>query len=95
MGAPPDSMVNGFDPDSMVVVTSTTVADVVLPYPLGEETWPISGTITRHEAITAGPRGDEERESILTYNGTRYATLTIDGETQTIDLLRPQPPPRP
>lgn len=94
-GFPPDSLSSDFDPSQMIVTATTTVTDVVMPHPLGAETWPISGSVTRAEVIENGPKGDEERTSIIVFNDTRYASLTVDGETKTIDLLQPPQPPRP
>ncbi len=73
---------------------TNTIEDVAVPYPLGEETWPLDGSITRATDIEGGPRGSENRTGVLTFNGTRYATLMIDDETIQIDLLNPQPPRR-
>jgi hypothetical protein len=65
-----------------------------MPHPLGEASWPVSGSITTETTITTGPNGDEHHLSVLTFNGTQYAPLSVDGETRTIDLrgpLRPHP----
>jgi hypothetical protein len=92
---PPDSLPADFDPSRMIVTVTTVVSDVVMPHPLGRETWPVSGTIARTEVVENGPRGNERRTSEIAYNGTRFVTLTVDGETRTIDLLQPPRPPRP
>lgn len=56
--------------------------------------WPLSGTIVREVTveIVNGPNGDEirERHTVLTFNGTQYATLTIDGEEFEVDLAARQ-----
>ena len=86
-----------FDPANMKTSATSAIHDVVMPHPLGAETWPLSGSITRAERIEGGPNGTEERTSILTFNGTQYATLTIGDKTVRIDLKDPKPPkpPRP
>lgn len=94
-GFPPDSLSADFDPSQLIITSTTTVTDLVMPHPLGAETWPVSGSVTRTELIQNGPKGDEERTSTVVYNGTRYASLTVDGETKTVDLLQPPQPPRP
>lgn len=52
--------------------------------------WPLSGTITRQVRVTVvnGLNGDidETHTSVLTFDGTRYATLVVDGETFEVDL---------
>lgn len=54
--------------------------------------WPLSGTITRTMDITIlnGPNGDETRSSVvtITFNGTQFATMTVDGETFEVDLAQ-------
>ena len=81
----------------MKVDATSTIADVVMPHPLGEATWPLSGSITRVERIEGGPNGTENRTSVLTFNGTQLATLAVGDSTVQIDLLDPRPPrpPRP
>lgn len=52
--------------------------------------WPLSGTITRTMDVTIlnGPNGDETRSTVVTvtFDGTRFATMTVDGEVFEIDL---------
>jgi len=91
-GGPPNGPDDRPDPSGLEMTETSTIEDVTVPYPLGEETWPLSGTITRATRIEGGPNGTEERTGILTFNGTRYATLTIEGETKQIDLKNPRPP---
>jgi hypothetical protein len=80
--------------EDLQIAETTRIQDVVLPFPLAEGTWPLSGAIARETRVEGGPHGAEARSSILTFNGTRYATLTIGGETTEIDLLNPPRPPR-
>jgi len=83
------------DPADVLKLETVTIAEVVVPYPLGEETWPLSGTIGRVIRLEGGPGGTRDLESRLTYNGTRYASLIIDGESRPLDLLHPHPLPDP
>jgi hypothetical protein len=66
------------------------IDDVVRAVDRQAQPWPLSGTITRHVEIEIenGPNGDESRErtTVLTFNGTQYATLTVDGEEYEVDL---------
>jgi hypothetical protein len=83
------------DPDEWLgakTASATTIQGVIMPHPLTEESWPRSGSITRVTTITGGPNGDEAHTSVLTFDGTRYASLTIDGETRTVDLKMPGRP---
>lgn len=60
------------------------IDDVVRSVDRAANPWPLSGTITRTVEITIvnGPNGDETRERtvVITFDGTQFATLTIDGE---------------
>jgi len=66
------------------------VEDVVRAVPLVENPWPLSGTITRNLTIEVvnGPNGDETitRLVVLTFNGTQFVTLTVNGEEYEVDL---------
>lgn len=67
-----------------------TIDDVVVAVPRSENPWPISGTITRRVEVTVvnGPQGDvtRERTVVITFDGTQYATLTVEGEEFEVDL---------
>jgi hypothetical protein len=69
-----------------------TITNVVIPVPRTDSSWPLSGTITRDVSVTfiGGPRDGETitRSTVLEFNGTRYATLTVNGETFQVDLAR-------
>ncbi|MBD3236204.1 MAG: hypothetical protein GF330_05850 [Candidatus Eisenbacteria bacterium] len=82
------------DPQDLMVAETTKIEEVVLPHPLGEESWPLSGSIVREMRISGGPEDPMHSASTLTFNGTRYATLTVDEESQELDLLDPRQPPR-
>lgn len=69
--------------------STTEVEDVVIAVPRAG-TWPKSGTITRHVTveIISGLEDPTTRERtvIVTFDGTQFATIEINGETFTLDL---------
>ena len=71
---------------------SGTITNVVIPVPRTATSWPLSGTIAREVTVTftGGPRDGETftRSTTLEFNGTQYATLTVNGETFQVDLAR-------
>ena len=72
-------------------MTSTeTATNVVLPVPRTATSWPLSGTITSTVTLTftGGPHDGETmtRDVTVTFDGTQYATVTVNGETFTVDL---------
>lgn len=74
---------------SRTVTSESVVDNVVLPYPRTEDAWPVSGSVTGHVVFDgAGPDGSEsgEVDSVVTFDGTQFATVTVNGETMTIDL---------
>jgi hypothetical protein len=76
---------------SHVLVTSTvavTVTNVVVPAPYQPRSWPLSGTIATHLVASGGGRSVDQT-SLLTFNGTEFATLTVGDSTFTVDLERP------
>jgi hypothetical protein len=69
--------------------STTTVADVVIAVPR-DGTWPLSGTITRHVTVeivngVEDPR-TRERTVVITFDGTQFATIDINGDVFTLDL---------
>jgi hypothetical protein len=63
--------------------------DVVVPVPGSTPRYPISGTITRQMTVTvSGPDGTRTRDVdiVVEFDGTAYATATVNGETRQIDL---------
>lgn len=66
------------------------IEDVVVPVPGSTDSpWPLSGTIAHTVKVTA-TRGDEtrtfERVVVITFNGTRYPEMTVNGEPFELDL---------
>lgn len=72
------------------MASEETITDVVIPVPRAEDGWPLSGTITKHVVvtITGGARDGttRERDVTVTFDGTQFATVTVNGETFTVDL---------
>jgi len=72
------------------VTGDLTVTNVVIPAPRTDDSWPLSGTITKHFTIkvTGGPRDGQthERTVTVTFNGTRLVPIVVNGETFTLDL---------
>lgn len=83
----PDGAERTFD------LESTTLGEnVVMPVPSDEsdaERWPLEGTITKSvevTIVTAGVSETRTRNVTITFNGTQFAEIDIDGEKGTIDL---------
>lgn len=70
-----------------VTTTSESVVDALtLPLPGDDERgWPLSGTITTDMSSDGGPRAGDHRV-VITFDGTQFATVNIDGEIMTVDL---------
>jgi len=70
--------------------STMTWTDVVHGVPLSENPYPLSGSINRSMTIVVvnGPNGDETRSrtGVVTFDGTQFATLILDGESHEIDL---------
>lgn len=70
--------------------STSTTEDVVVAVPRWDNPWPLSGTITHHVVIEIvnGPDGDRtvERTVVVTFNGTQYVTMTVNGEEFEVDL---------
>jgi len=68
---------------------SRTMEDVVHTVPFEDNPYPLSGTITRVMTVTvtteAGTR-THTRTVVVTFNGTQYPEMTIDGEPYEVDL---------
>jgi len=75
---------------SYEMTSASTWTDVVHGVPRDEYPYPLSGSITRsvEVVIVNGPNGDATRSRtvVIEFDGTRYATMTVDGETFEIDL---------
>ena len=75
--------------------SSSTVADLVVGLPREENRWPLSGTVTRQvsvEGVNAeGEPFSHERTVVVTFNGTQFVTMTVNGEEFELDLANRDP----
>ncbi len=66
--------------------------DVVIPVPRTDTSWPLSGTITRKVTVkfTGGDKDGttETRDVAITFDGTQFATVVVNGETFQFDLSK-------
>ncbi len=69
---------------------TSSLDNVVQGVPLEDHPYPLSGSITRDMTVmTIGGEDDGETRSrlaVITFNGTQFATVTVNGETYEIDL---------
>jgi hypothetical protein len=72
------------------ITFTTQFDDVVVPAPRGDEPWPLSGTIARDLRVTVSGGPDDgkvvERVATITFNGTRFVPIVINGVSFTFDL---------
>ncbi len=89
-----DDSVGALDGSRFLVhrTSATSVADVVVPAPFRRDSWPVSGTVTTHVTATGGAK-DVDMISVLTFNGTQFATLQVGDSTFTVNLMAPPRPP--
>lgn len=80
------------DAMQMDMTEQETIAGVVIPVPRTESSWPTAGTIARQMSVTftGGPKdgSTETRNVLITFNGTQFATITVNGESFEFDLAR-------
>lgn len=80
------------DSVQMDLASTGSITDLVLPYPKTSASWPLSGTIAFSVTVTftGGPHDGETvtRDVTVTFDGTQYATVTVNGETFTVDLAQ-------
>lgn len=74
------------------ITETEATKDVVIPVPRTEKSWPLSGTIT-HKVTVKFTGGDkdgttETRDVTITFDGTHYATVVVNGETFQYDLAK-------
>lgn len=62
-----------------------TISNVVIPVPRTATAWPTSGTVTKRVVATRNGKTVERNVSI-TFNGTQFAVVTVNGETFEFDL---------
>ena len=74
-----------------------TFTNVVVPFPRSRGAWPLSGTVTREVTATRqGPAGSDTRSrtTVVTFNGTRLATMVVGDRSFTVDLATGRTAPR-
>lgn len=62
-----------------------TVTNVVIPVPRTETSWPLSGSIASNVTAKMGD-STRVRNSVITFNGTQYATVVVNGDSFQFDL---------
>src|SRR5205085_9557298 len=67
--------------------STTSVDAVVFPAPFARDSWPRSGMLTTSVESDAGV----SHVSVITFNGTQFVPMVVDGQTVTIDLARARP----
>jgi hypothetical protein len=82
---------NDEDGDRSYDMSGTSlITDVVHGVPRDENRYPLSGTVTRDVTVVVvnGPNGDVTRNKhvVTTFDGTKFATLSVDGESFEVDL---------
>jgi hypothetical protein len=74
------------------VAGSFTITNVVIPVRGSGEIWPQSGTVAKQATVTVtgGPNDGKTRELTVTvtFNGTRFVPITVNGQEYTFDLWR-------
>ena len=71
------------------MTSSAVIEGVVRGVPRSENPYPLDGTITRTIHVVRTVDGiTEERDivTVITFDGTQFATLTVDGDTFQVDL---------
>jgi hypothetical protein len=74
------------------VAGSFTITNVVIQVRVSGEIWPQSGTVAKQATVTVtgGPNDGKTRELTVTvtFNGTRFVPITVNGQEYTFDLWR-------
>ncbi len=70
--------------------SSLAIVNVVTPAIRMPDAWPVSGTITRNYQVTRTDATNgtivTTRNSVVTFNGTQFADLVVNGKAFTLDL---------
>lgn len=81
---------DGGDTRSYDMTYTTSAINVVVPVPRAEGAWPLSGSIRGEVTVTiiggANDGVSRTRSAVITFNGTQFVPLTVNGETFTLDL---------
>ena len=71
----------------LVRTSSSKTEEVVIPHPKDDDSWPLSGTITSEMTVTGGERAGTYLATV-TFDGTQFASVVINGEEITVDLTK-------
>lgn len=67
------------------MTASGAISNVVIPVPRTATGWPTSGSVTKKVVATRNGH-TVERNVTITFNGTQFAVVTVNGETFEFDL---------
>lgn len=74
------------------MTVDVTWDDVVHLYPRSENPYPMSGTVTREILVEVTRDGEvvggRDVTAVITFNGTQFVTLDVDGQEYEIDLAQ-------
>ncbi len=73
------------------MVGTAEIDDVVRGVPRADNPYPLSGTITRTMTVTVTVDGVTETRvitAVITFNGTQFADMDVNGETFQVDLAQ-------
>jgi hypothetical protein len=83
--AGPNGLTREYNLESSLVIAKVVTPAIRLP-----DAWPASGTITRNYKVTRTDATNgtttTTRNSVVTFNGTQFADLVVNGKAFTIDL---------
>jgi len=74
---------------TLEITGSRTFTDVVHAVPYADNPWPLSGTITRTMTVTVTTEQGirtHTRDVVVTFNGTQYPEMTVNGEPFEVNL---------
>ena len=71
--------------ETRTVESTSHVVDVELPAPGSGPPWPLGGQVTSDVVVTGGPR-EGQYSATVTFDGSQFATVVLNGETFTVDL---------
>jgi len=75
---------------SYSMTETTSIVNVVVPFPQASGVWPLSGSITRQISLSRnGEQGNPRARShtaTVTFNGTQFVPIVVGDRTLTLDL---------
>lgn len=80
---------DGGDARTYNVASDDQINGVVVPYPREDDSWPLSGSITKSMTMTrTSDEGNDTRTrtAAIAFNGTSIVEVTVERETFTVDL---------